>query len=157
MKKLYICITFIFALNMTGAQNFNIGNESDNKCFSYTASGYQDVVNGNHSKAINESRKIANLVAEHELLKIIKKKISRVVQMMSLECDEYKGTFVDTTMISVYKVLKGMKTVYQSETKLIDNTYVTYITKEISYDVISDMFDNDDDKLIYKTLLEKVY
>lgn len=60
-------------------------------------------------------------------------------------------------MISVYKVLKGMKTVYQSETKLIDNTYVTYITKEISYDVISDMFDNDDDKLIYKTLLEKVY
>lgn len=50
-----------------------------------------------------------------------------------------------------------MKTVYQSETKLIDNTYVTYITKEISYDVISDMFDNDDDKLIYKTLLEKVY
>ena len=63
MKKLYICITFIFALNMTGAQNFNIGNESDNKCFSYTASGCQDVVNGNHSKAINESRKIANLVA----------------------------------------------------------------------------------------------
>ena len=50
-----------------------------------------------------------------------------------------------------------MKTVCQSETKLVDKTYFTYVTKEISLDNISDMlfFSDEKTKNKFRKLIEK--
>lgn len=150
MKNTYLCILFLFLMNMACAQNKAecSGYVSDDVYLRYTASGYQDVVNGNHSKAMNESRKIANIVAESELAKMVKSAVTQFAEVMSVKSDYYSEIVSDTTLVSSYMMFKGMKTICQSETKLIGNTYVTYITKEISYDNISDMmsFKNEKDR-----------
>ena len=119
---------------------------SDNTHLRYTAVGCQEVVNNNHSKAINESRKIANIIAENELAKMVNSAVTRVSEQMSLESENYLDKYIDTVLVSSYKVFNGMKTVCQSETKLVGKTYFTYVTKEISFDNISEMLFLDDEK-----------
>ena len=158
MKKLYICVLFLFIVGMISAQdNDCAGYKSDNMYFRYTAYGCQEVVLGNHSKAINESRKMANISAESELAKMVNSAVTRVAERMTSEGDAYSEMYIDTTLVSTYKYFHGMKTVYQSETKLNGNMYVTYITKEISMDKISDMFyfSSNEDKQKFRKLLEK--
>ncbi len=159
MKNLYLCISFVFFINVVSSQNINecMDYASDDMCLRYTASGYQEIVSGNHSKAINESRKIANIIAESELAKMVNSAVTRVVEVMSVNNDYYSKMISDTTMVSTYMVFKGMKTVCQSETKLIGKTYVTYITKEISFDNISDMmsFVNENDRKKFRKLISK--
>ena len=159
MKKFYLCILLLCSMNVINAQSIEECSDyvSDEKYLRYTASGYQEVVNGNHSKAINESRKIANIIAESELAKMVNSAVTRVVDVMTDEIYGFSEMSSDTTLISSYMTFKGMKTVCQSKTKLIGNTYVTYITKEISFDNISDMmnFKNDDDKYKFRELIAK--
>ena len=145
------------AVMITAQEKDCSGFKSDNMYFRYTASGSQDVVYGNHSKAINESRKMANISAESELAKMVNSVVTRVAERMISEDDSYSEIYIDTTLVSTYKYFNGIKTVCQSETKLIGNTYVTYITKEISMDNISDMFyfRNNDEKNKFRKLLEK--
>lgn len=133
------------------------GYKSDNMYFRYTAMGSQEVIYGNHSKAINESRKMANISAESELAKMVNSAVNRVAERMTSEGESYSEMYIDTTLVSTYKYFNGIKTVCQSETKLIGNMYVTYITKEISMDNISDMFyfRDDDNKQKFRKLLEK--
>ena len=130
---------------------------SDNSFLRYTAVGCQEVVNGNHSKAINESRKIANIIAEIELSKMVNSTVSMVSEQMTLGGGDYLEKYVDTVLVSSYKVFNGMKTVCQSETKLIDKTYYTYVTKEISLDNISEMlfFEDDKTKKEFRKLIKK--
>lgn len=159
MKNIYICTLFLFLMNVVYSQNVTecSGYVSDDMYLRYTASGYQEVVGGNHSKAINESRKIANITAESELSKMVNSAVTRVVEVMSNEYDNFLECFSDTTLVSSYMIFNGMKTICQSETKLIGNTYVTYITKEISFDNISDMmgFENEIDKRKFRRLITK--
>ena len=100
---------------------------------------------------------MANITAESELSKMINTAVTRVVEQMSEENDYYSDMYSDTTLISTYKIFKGMRTICQSEPKLIGNMYVTYITKEISFDNISDMmsFKNDNDKQKFRKLITK--
>ena len=158
MKKVYICILFLIIVNIISAQDNNCsGYYSDANYYRYTASGYQDVIEGNHSKAKNESYKMANITAMSELAKIVSSMVTRVIETMTLE----DGNFFidmsdDTTLVSSYKVFNDIRTVCRSETKLINNTYVTYVTKEIALDDISNMyqFNNDSDKKRFRKLLE---
>lgn len=147
MKKIYTLILLISMMSVSYAQkNECSGFVSDAGYFRYTASGYQEVINGNHSKAINESRKIANIIAESELAKMIKSAVTRVVEVMSEENIGYSEKIIDTTLVSSYNVFHEMKTICQSETKFIDNMYVTYVTKEISIEHIGDVLCKDDKK-----------
>lgn len=158
MKKLYICILFLFMVDVIAAQDNDCSEyKSDNAFFRYTAYGCQEVLFGNHSKAINESRKMANICAECELAKMVNSAVTRVAERMTSEGDAYSEIYIDTSLVSTYKYISGIKTVCQSETKLIGNMYVTYITKEISIDNISDMFyfRDDDNKQKFRKLLEK--
>lgn len=159
MKNIYLCILCLCFMNVLNAQKNNecSGLVSDASCFRYTASGYQEVINGNHSKAINESRKIANILAESELSKIVNSAVSNVVEKMTLENDSYAEKIVDTSLVSSYKMFSGMKTICQSKTELINNVYVTHVTKEISIDNISDMleFNNEEEKKEFKKLIVK--
>ena len=91
------------------------------------------------------------------LAKIVSSMVTRVIETMTLE----DGNFFidmsdDTTLVSSYKVFNDIRTVCRSETKLINNTYVTYVTKEIALDDISNMyqFNNDNDKKRFRKLLE---
>ncbi len=158
MKNIYLCILSFFLINVIKAQDVNCTDyKFDDVYLRYTASGYQEVVNGNHSKAINESRKIANITAESELAQMVNSAVTRVVTVMSEETDYYSNVSADTTLVSSYMIFKGMRTICQSETKLIDNMYVTYVTKEISFDNISDMmtFKNENDKRKFRDLLSE--
>lgn len=159
IKNAYLCISFFFLINIMNAQNVNECSDyvSDELCLRYTASGYQEIVGGNHSKAINESRKIANITAQSELSKMVNSAVTRVVEVMSNENDNFIEVSYDTTLISSYMIFHGMKTICRSEPKLIGNMYVTYITKEISFDNISDMmsFKNDNDKQKFRELITK--
>ena len=147
MKRIYICILILLSANILNAQKNNCSElVSDNTHLRYTAVGCQEVVNNNHSKAINESRKIANIIAENELAKMVNSAVTRVSEQMSLESENYLDKYIDTVLVSSYKVFNGMKTVCQSETKLVGNTYFTYVTKEISFDNISEMLFLDDEK-----------
>ena len=133
-------------MNMISAQENDecLGFVSDGTYLRYTASGYQNVINGNHSKAINESRKMANISAECELSKMVNSVVTRLADKLAEDGISYSELNIDTTLVSSYKVFNGMKTICQSETKLINNAYVTYVTKEISIDNIGDMFYFDD-------------
>lgn len=157
MKKMYLCILLVSFACILSAQNDCQGYDSDEMYLRYTASGYQEVVRGNHSKAINESRKIANIIAESELAKMVNSMVTRVTDQMMLESGDYSDLHIDTMLVSSYKVFKGMRTVCQSETKLIDNFYVTYITKEISLEDISDILyeENEKRKQKYKEIINK--
>ena len=137
---------FLLLMNMVSAQDNDecVGFVSDDTYLRYTASGYQMVINGNHSKAINESRKMADISAESELSKMINSLVTRLAERLTEDNANYYELNIDTTMVSSYKILKGMKTICQSETKLVNNAYVTYVTKEISIDNIGDMFYFDD-------------
>lgn len=146
MKKLYFFVLIFFSVNILSAQNDCVGLVSDNTCLRYTAVGCQEVVNNNHSKAINESRKIANIIAENELAKMIGAMVTQVSEQMTLKSDGYMEKLIDTTLVSSCKIFTGMKTICQSETKLVGNTYFTYVTKEISFDNISDLLFSNDDK-----------
>lgn len=136
----------MLGVNMLNAQNDNCsGYKSDDMFLRYTAVGCQEVVNGNHSKAINESRKIAHIVAENELAKMVNSMVTQVSEQMKFESEIDGDKYIDTTLVSSYNVFKGMKTVCQSETKLVDKTYFTYVTKEISlYDICEILFSNED-------------
>ena len=144
---------------MMSAQENDCSNYySDNYYYRYTASGYQDVINGNHSKAKNESYKMANITAVGELSKMVSSTVTRVIESMTLEDgNSFYEMNSDTALISTYKVFQNIKTVCRSETKLIGNTYVTYVTKEISLDNICNMiqFKEDADKQRFRKLLEK--
>ena len=132
-----------------------LGFVSDGTCLRYTASGYQNVINGNHSKAINESRKMANISAECELSKMINSLVTRLAERLTKNDTYHAELIIDTTLVSSYKVFNGMKTICQSETKLINNAYVTYVTKEISIDNIGDIFYFDDKtKEEFKKIME---
>ena len=146
MNKIYFCIMLMLGVNMLNAQNDNCsGYKSDDMFLRYTAVGCQEVVNGNHSKAINESRKIAHIVAENELAKMVNSMVTQVSEQMRFESEIDGDKYIDTTLVSSYNVFKGMKTVCQSETKLVDKTYFTYVTKEISlYDISEILFSNED-------------
>lgn len=146
MNKIYFCIMLMLGVNMLNAQNDNCsGYKSDDMFLRYTAVGCQEVVNGNHSKAINESRKIAHIVAENELAKMVNSMVTQVSEQMKFESEIDGDKYIDTTLVSSYNVFKGMKTVCQSETKLVDKTYFTYVTKEISlYDISEILFSNED-------------
>ncbi len=147
MKRIYICILILLSANILNAQKNNCSElVSDNTHLRYTAVGCQEVVNNNHSKAINESRKMANIIAENELAKMVNSAVTRVSEQMSLESENYLDKYIDTVLVSSYKVFNGMKTVCQSETKLVGKTYFTYVTKEISFDNISEMLFLDDEK-----------
>ena len=64
MKKVYVCLLILLFADVLNAQkNDCSAYKSDDMYLRYTAVGCQEVVNGNHSKAINESRKIANIIA----------------------------------------------------------------------------------------------
>lgn len=158
MKKIHLCILYLLFVNVIFAQDKDCsGFFSDDTCLRYTASGCQKIINGNYSKARNESQKMANITAESELSKMINTAVTRVVEQMSEENDYYSDMYSDTTLISTYKIFKGMRTICQSESKQVDGSYVTYITKEISLDNISDMFyfENEHDKQKFRELLEK--
>lgn len=158
MKKLYICILFLFLVNMITAQNNDCSKySSDENYFRYTASGTQEVINGNHSKAINESRKRANIIAESELAKMVASVVTSVTEKMSLENDAYSEMIIDTSLVSSFGHFTGIKTVCQSDTELMNGFYVTYVTKEISLSVIGNMIDFDDrsDKKKFMELLRK--
>ena len=158
MKKIYICISILFLTNILNAQkNECYKYVSDNSFLRYTAVGCQEVVNGNHSKAINESRKIANIIAENELAKMVNSKVTMVSEQMSLNGVDYLEKYADTTLVSSYKVFKGMKTVCQSKTELVGKTYYTYVTKEISVENIGDMlfFNDEKTKTEFRKLMEK--
>ena len=158
MKNVYFCIMFLFFVKMMMAQNNDCSDyKSDDMFFRYTASGCQVVVYDNHSKAINESRKMANISAESELAKMVNSAVTRVAERMVSEDNSYSEIYIDTTLVSTYKYFTGIKTICQSETKLIDNMYVTCVTKEISIDNISDMFcvGNSEEKQKFKRLLVK--
>lgn len=159
MKNIYLCILCLCFMNVLNAQKNNecSGLVSDASCFRYTASGYQEVINGNHSKAINESRKIANILAESELSKMVKTAISGAIEQMISKTDYYYSErIVDTSLVSSCEVFSGMKTICQSKTELINNAYVTHVTKEISIDNIGDVlgFDNEEKKEFKKLLVE---
>ena len=72
------------------------------------------------------------------------------------EDSKYIEMYVDTLIVSSYNIIKGMRTVCQSETKLIDNIYVSCITKEICIDDLGDMivFQNDNEKKKFKKILK---
>lgn len=112
---------------------------SDEANYRYTAVGCQQVVNNNHAKAINESRKIANVKAENELAKMLEVAVTKAIARMTEESDAYSDFYIDTMLVSTSKVIQGMKTICQSKTELIDNMYVTSVTKEISIDNIGEM------------------
>ena len=147
----------LFADVLNAQKNDCYNYKSDDMYLRYTAVGCQEVVNGNHSKAINESRKIANIIAEIELSKMVNSTVSMVSEQMTLGGGDYLEKYVDTVLVSSYKVFNGMKTVCQSETKLIDKTYYTYVTKEISLDNISEMlfFEDDKTKKEFRKLIKK--
>ena len=158
MRKIYTCILFLLILNIIYAQNNDCsGYYSDSHSYRYTASGYQDVINGNHSKAKNESYKMANIAAVTELSKMVSSTVTRAIESMTLEDGNFfYETHSDTALISTYKVFQKIKTICRSETKLIGNTYVTYVTKEISLDNICNMiqFNKEADKQKFRKLLE---
>ena len=156
--RMYLCIFILALFNVVNAQtNSCSGYESDNMYLRYTAVGAQKLINGDHSKAINESRKIANIMAETELAKMVNAVVTRASEQMTYESDSYLDKYIDTTLVSSYKVFKGMKTVCQSETKLVDKIYFTYVTKEISLDNISEMlfFNDEITKKKFRKLIEK--
>lgn len=158
MKNIYICIIVLFLTNVLNAQkNECSGYASDSRYLRYTAVGCQEVINGNHSKAMHESRKIANIIAETELSKMVNSKVTMVTEQMTLGEDEYLEKHIDTTLVSSYKVFYGMKTVCQSETQLVGKTYYTYVTKEISIDNLSEILFSSDDKTKkeFRKLMEK--
>ena len=66
--------------------------------------------------------------------------------------------YIDTMLVSTSKVIKGMKTICQSKTELIDNMYVTNVTKEISIDNISKMlnFEKDKDRNKFIKILKNI-
>ncbi len=143
--RIYICFLMLFVANVLSAQTDKCqGYMSGDMYLRYTAVGCQEVVGGNHSKAINESRKIANIIAENELAKMVKSTVTMVSEQMRYSSDTYFDKYIDTTIVSSYRVFNGMKTACQSETELVGKIYFTYVTKEISLDNISDiLFLND--------------
>ena len=147
----------LFADVLNAQKNDCSAYKSDDMYLRYTAVGCQEVVNGNHSKAINESRKIANIIAEIELSKMVNSTVSMISEQMTLGGREYLEKYVDTVLVSSYKVFNGMKTVCQSETKLVDKTYYTYVTKEISFDNVSEMlfFEDEKTKKEFRKLIKK--
>ena len=147
----------LFADVLNAQKNDCSAYKSDDMYLGYTAVGCQEVVNGNHSKAINESRKIANIIAEIELSKMVNSTVSMISEQMTLGSRDYLEKYVDTVLVSSYKVFNGMKTVCQSETKLVDKTYYTYVTKEISFDNVSEMlfFEDEKTKKEFRKLIKK--
>ena len=157
MKNLYFCLILLFLAKILNAQDCDCQRyQTEDGYLRYTSYGYQHFINGNHSKAINESKKKANIIAENELLKMVKSSVSRVVSQMWEEDSKYIEMYVDTLIVSSYNIIKAMRTVCQSETKLIDNIYVSCITKEICIDDLGDMivFQNDNEKKKFKKILK---
>ena len=83
--------------------------------------------------------------------------VSMISEQMTLGSRDYLEKYVDTVLVSSYKVFNGMKTVCQSETKLVDKTYYTYVTKEISFDNVSEMlfFEDEKTKKEFRKLIKK--
>ena len=131
---------------------------SDEANYRYTAVGCQQIVNDNHAKAINESRKIANVKAENELAKMLEIAVTKAITRMTEESDAYADFYIDTMLVSTSKVIKGMKTICQSKTELVGNMYVTNVTKEISIDNISKMlnFEKDKDRNKFIKILKNI-
>lgn len=131
---------------------------SDDTYYRYTAIGCQQIVNNNHAKAINESRKIANVKAENELAKMLEIAVTKAVARMTEESDAYVDFYIDTMLVSTSKVIGGMKTICQSKTELIDNMYVTNVTKEISIDNIGEMiaFEKEKDRNRFIKILKNI-
>lgn len=131
---------------------------SDDTYYRYTAIGCQRIVNNNHTKAMNESRKIANVKAENELAKMLEIAVSHAMTQMIKECETYEDFYIDTMLVSTSKVVKGMKTICQSNTELIDNMYVTKVTKEISIVNIGEMmnFEKERDKNKFIKILKNL-
>ena len=147
MKKIYICILFtLFVYTLCAQSKDCFKYVSDDACYRYTAIGCQQVVNNNHAKAMNESRKIANVKAENELAKMLETAVSNAMTRMTEENGDYRDFFIDTMLVSTSKVIKGMKTICQSKTELVDNLYITNVTKEISIDNIGDMMNFEKEK-----------
>ena len=147
MKNIYICILFtLFVYTLRAQSEDCFKYVSDDACYRYTAIGCQQVVNNNYAKAMNESRKIANVKAENELAKMLEIAVSKAMTRMTEENGVYKDFYIDTMLVSTSKVIKGMKTICQSKTELVDNVYVTNVTKEISIDNIGEMMDFEKEK-----------
>ena len=156
--RIYMYFLMLLVANVLSAQTDKCqGYKSDDMFLRYTAVGCQEVVNGNHSKAINESRKIAHIVAENELAKMVKSTVTMVSEQMKHTSDTYFDKYIDTTIVSSYSVFNGLKTICQSETKLVGKTYFTYVTKEISLYDIGDILFLDDKKTKkkFRKLIEK--
>lgn len=159
MKKIYICILFsLMMISLHAQSNDCLKYVSDETNYRYTAVGCQQIVNDNHAKAINESRKIANVKAENELAKMLEIAVTKAITRMTEESDAYADFYIDTMLVSTSKVIKGMKTICQSKTELVGNMYVTNVTKEISIDNISKMlnFEKDKDRNKFIKILKNI-
>lgn len=159
MKKIYICILFsLMMISLHAQSNDCLKYVSDEANYRYTAVGCQQIVNDNHAKAINESRKIANVKAENELAKMLEIAVTKAITRMTEESDVYADFYIDTMLVSTSKVIKGMKTICQSKTELVGNMYVTNVTKEISIDNISKMlnFEKDKDRNKFIKILKNI-
>ena len=159
MKKIYICILFsLMMISLHAQSNDCLKYVSDEANYRYTAIGCQQIVNDNHAKAINESRKIANVKAENELAKMLEIAVTKAITRMTEESDVYADSYIDTMLVSTSKVIKGMKTICQSKTELVGNMYVTNVTKEISIDNISKMlnFEKDKDRNKFIKILKNI-
>lgn len=159
MKKIYICILFsLMMISLHAQSNDCLKYVSDEANYRYTAVGCQQIVNDNHAKAINESRKIANVKAENELAKMLEIAVTKAITRMTEESDAYADFYIDTMLVSTSKVIKGMNTICQSKTELVGNMYVTNVTKEISIDNISKMlnFEKDKDRNKFIKILKNI-
>lgn len=159
MKKIYICILFtLFVYSLCAQSNDCLKYVSDEAYYRYTAIGCQQIVNNNHAKAMNESRKIANVKAENELAKMLEIAVTKAITRMTEESDAYSDFYIDTMLVSTSKVIKGMKTICQSKTELVGNMYVTNVTKEISIVDIGEMmnFEKEKDRNKFVKLLKNI-
>ena len=148
MRKLYLLTLLLLCTSLANSQQLEpcANYISDSECYRYTAEGRQQIIRGDHSKAINESRRIARITAESELATMVNSAITRLVENMTLNEYQQIECVIDTARVSSLQYFNNMKTVCESEPKLIGNTYVTYVTKEISI--------NDVGHLLLKSLPE---
>lgn len=146
MKKLkflillILCPVFLMAQKTKQCPDIT----SDARHYRYTAEGVQIVVNGDHSRAINEARRMASVYAESELATMVKSSISRVADKMLLSDSEDYGYIVnDTTRVSALQYFKNIHIICVSEPEFKNNSYKVYVTKEISiYDVGDMLFES---------------
>lgn len=143
MKKIQLLILLLSIAGFLNSQEAEpcSGFYSDSQYYRYTARGSQIIINGDHSKAINESRRIARITAESELASMINSAITRVIEYMTINDSQEMLEFVsDTSRVSSLQYFEGMKTICESEPELVGNCYVIYLTKEISVNCIGDSF-----------------